>query len=160
MKTLEVRNRRKKQSWDQYFLKMCKLVASKSPDPSTQCGCVIVGPDNEVRTTGYNGMPRGIESTPEREERPEKYYWYEHAECNAIFNAARAGIAMKGCTAYVTGIPCPSCVRAFIQSGIIQVIVPLNGHNPDHNKGWKEKYECSWKMLRSANIPTKKVNTM
>ncbi len=159
MKTLEVRNRRKKRSWDLYFLEMCRLVASKSPDPSTKCGCVVVGPDNEVRSTGYNGPPRGVELTPAREERPEKYFWYEHAECNAIFNAARVGIAMKGCTAYVTGTPCPKCVRAFIQAGITQIVTPLEGHNPKHNEGWKKQYERSFSMLLQANIQTKKVRT-
>jgi len=53
-----------------------------------QIGCVIVGPNHEIRSTGYNSFPRGIrDDVPERLERPAKYLWLEHAERNAICNA-------------------------------------------------------------------------
>ena len=47
-------------SWDQYYLDICKTVASRSKDPNTQIGCVIIGPNREIRSTGYNSFPRGI----------------------------------------------------------------------------------------------------
>ena len=47
-------------TWDQYYLDICKVVASRSKDPNTQIGCVVVGPNHEIRTTGYNSFPRGI----------------------------------------------------------------------------------------------------
>ena len=81
-------------SWDQYYLDICKVVASRSKDPNTQIGCVIIGPNREIRSTGYNSFPRGIrDDVPERLVRPTKYLWIEHAERNAICNAARAGTA-------------------------------------------------------------------
>src|SRR6185295_4715100 len=80
--------------WDQYYLDICKVVASRSKDPNTQIGCVIIGPNHEIRSTGYNSFPRGIrDDVPERLVRPTKYLWIEHAERNAICNAARAGTA-------------------------------------------------------------------
>jgi len=80
--------------WDRYFLEICRVVASRSKDPATQIGCVIVGPAREIRSTGYNSLPRRVDDTrPERLERPTKYLWIEHAERNAIYNAARAGTA-------------------------------------------------------------------
>ena len=61
-------------NWDEYFLAMCQLVASKSKDRSTKVGAIIVGPDNEIVSTGYNGFPRGInDDIKERHERPLKY---------------------------------------------------------------------------------------
>ena len=67
---------------------MANLVAKKSKDQSTQIGAVIVGIDNEIRSTGYNSFPSGInDDLQERQERPEKYYWIEHAERNALYNA-------------------------------------------------------------------------
>ncbi len=79
-------------SWDAYYLRICRHVASRSKDPNTQIGCVIVGPAHEIRSTGYNSFPRGIrDDVPERLGRPAKYLWMEHAERNAIYNAARAG---------------------------------------------------------------------
>jgi dCMP deaminase len=110
-------------NWDSYFTLMAKLVASKSKDRSTKVGCVIVGPSNEVRSTGYNGFCRGIDDDVEaRHCRPEKYLWTEHAERNAIYNAARNGIRLEDCTLYSTVFPCSDCARGIIQSGIKRVV--------------------------------------
>lgn len=110
-------------NWHDYFFKMVFLVMEKSKDPSTKVGCVIVGPDNEIRSTGFNGFPRGVDETwASRWERPEKYHWIEHAERNAIYNAARMGISLKGCTLYQPGLPCSDCARGIVQSGITWVI--------------------------------------
>ena len=66
--------------WDQYYLEICQVVARRSKDPNTQIGCVIVGPNHEIRSTGYNSFPRGIrDDVPERLVRPTKYLWIEHA---------------------------------------------------------------------------------
>ncbi len=111
-------------TWDEYYLQICKVVASRSKDPNTQIGCVIVGPAHEIRSTGYNSLPRRIrDDIPERFERPTKYLWIEHAERNAICNAARAGTATEGCTIYVEIMPCMDCARAIVQAGIVEVVI-------------------------------------
>lgn len=110
-------------NWPQYFFEMIKVIRSKSKDPNTQVGCVIVGPSNEIRSTGYNSFPRGLnDEVQERLERPEKYLWIEHAERNAIFNAARMGTPLEGCSIYMMGLPCMDCARGIIQSGIKEII--------------------------------------
>ena len=113
--------------WDRYFIEMATLVSKKSKDRSTKVGCVIVGPNHEVRTTGYNGFCRGInDDADDRHDRPEKYFWVEHAERNAIYNAARNGIPLEGCTAYVSNLlPCADCTRGMIQSGIKRIIIKI-----------------------------------
>ena len=109
--------------WDEYFLRMTVLVASKSKDPSTQSGCVIVGPDCDVRSTGYNGLPRNCnDNVAERTERPAKYLWYEHSERNAIYSAAKCGTPLNGCTAYINWHPCADCARGLIQAGITRIV--------------------------------------
>ncbi|MCL4402857.1 MAG: deaminase [Acidobacteria bacterium] len=111
-------------NWDEYYLNICQVVATRSKDPHTQIGCVIVGPAHEIRSTGYNSFPRGIRDTvAERLERPAKYLWIEHAERNAICNAARAGTATEGCTLYVEIMPCMDCARAIVQAGITAVAI-------------------------------------
>ena len=56
-------------------------VKEKSKDIKTQIGCVIVGEDKEILTTGYNSFPRGLNDHKiSRQERPEKYYWFEHGK--------------------------------------------------------------------------------
>ena len=123
--------------WDSYFTSMAKLVASKSKDRSTKVGCVIVGPSNEVRSTGYNGFCRGIDDNVEaRHCRSEKYLWAEHAERNAIYNAARNGIRLEDCTLYSTIFPCSDCARGIIQSGIRRVVTTRYNKStsmPDHS---------------------------
>lgn len=110
--------------WDEYYLQICNVVGSRSKDPNTQLGCVIVGPAHEIRSTGYNSLPRHIrDDVPERFERPEKYLWIEHAERNAICNAARAGTATEACTIYVEIMPCMDCARAIVQAGITEVVI-------------------------------------
>ena len=110
--------------WDDYYMTMAYLVAMKSKDESTHIGAVIVGPDNEVRSTGYNSFPRGInDDKPERQERPEKYFWFEHAERNAIYNSSLVGVSLKGCKLYTNGMPCMDCARGVVNAGIKEVII-------------------------------------
>jgi dCMP deaminase len=147
--------------WDQYFMSMAYLVSMKSKDTSTRIGAVIVGPDHEIRSTGYNGLPRGVkENIPERNERPAKYFWYEHGERNAIYNAARMGTSVKGCTMYTQGIPCADCARAVIQSGIQKVIIDSrieelkenSNSNSNSNSNWTQSCAASREMLSEAGI--------
>jgi dCMP deaminase len=137
--------------WHEYFLGMAEYVSTKSKD-TTKMGCVIVGPNHEIRTTGYNGFCRGIDDSVElRHDRPEKYYWAEHAERNAIYNAARNGIPLEGTTAYISANvpPCADCTRALIQSGIVQIITrPMTNDNPK----WQDSFKRSREMIAEARI--------
>jgi len=111
-------------SWDDYFMSMVYLVAMKSKDIRSHIGAVIVGPDKEIKSTGYNSFVRGLnDDVPERQEKPEKYFWFEHAERNAIYNATLIGASLKGCKMYTNGIPCMDCARGVVQSGIEEVVV-------------------------------------
>jgi len=145
-------------NWHQYFFKMVDLVASKSKDRSTCVGAVIVGPDNEVRTVGFNGFPRGVDDNVDsRHARPQKYLWTEHAERNAIFNAARIGTPLKGCRIYLRWWPCSACARAIIQAGIVQVLVAADtfeANSKAWSERWKEECEVAVEMLREAGVET------
>jgi len=148
-------------NWDEYFFEMISLIAKKSKDPSTKVGCVIVGPDHEVRTTGFNGFPRGVWDDPDdpankkRYERPEKYMWTEHSERNVIYNSARCGISLKGCIIYQDWYPCCDCARAIIQSGIVEVVINGRSYkekNEEWNKRWGEQIQVAKEMLKEANV--------
>lgn len=111
-----------KLSWDEYFVGMAAYTATKSKDPKAQVGCVVVGPDHEVRSMGYNDHPRGLVDFPARRTAPLKFIYTEHAERNAIYNAARIGAALKGCSMYSPRYPCAECARAIVQAGIVELI--------------------------------------
>lgn len=108
-------------AWLDYFMGFAKHAATKSKD-STKVGAVLVGPDKEVRLTGYNGPPRGVLDLPERRERPTKYLFAAHAEANLIAFAAREGIHTKDCTVYVTHSCCCDCMRLLIQAGVKRIV--------------------------------------
>lgn len=109
--------------WDDHFMGLARYISQQSKDRSRKVGCVIVGPGKEIRATGYNGFPRGVnDDVEERHQRPTKYRWTEHAERNAIFNAARSGVSTMGCTVYVHWYPCMDCARAMVQAGILNVV--------------------------------------
>jgi len=81
-------------NWDEYFINIAEQVKLKSKDNNTKIGVVLVGKNNEIVSTGYNSFPRGInDDVAERQEKPEKYFWFEHAERNCIYNAARIGVS-------------------------------------------------------------------
>ena len=107
----------------QKYMQIAKAVAQLSKSRNTQVGALILGADSEVRSLGYNGAPRGsCADEDERYIKPEKYYWFCHAELNAITNAAKVGTPIDGCTLIVTHPPCMDCARAIVQSGIKEVI--------------------------------------
>lgn len=139
-------------NWDEYFINIAEQVKLKSKDNKTKIGVVIVGRDNEIVSTGYNSFPRGInDDVEERQERPEKYFWFEHAERNAIYNAARIGVSTLGTTMYMTcGISCADCARAIINSGISKIV--LREGKGATNIKWQESAERSMIMFKEAGV--------
>jgi dCMP deaminase len=142
----------KKSKWDERFFQLCSLIATWSEDRRTKVGAVIVGPANEVRAIGYNGLPRGVSGEIDPRYSPEeneKYYWFEHAERNAIYNSARAGISTDGCRLYVSLFPCSDCARGIIQSGIVQVNTFCRS---TPNKESDYTFEVALTMFEEAHI--------
>lgn len=119
--------------WDRYFLHLAGECARMSKDPSTKVGAVIVGPDREIRSTGFNGFPRGIEDTDDRlHDRETKLKLVVHGEMNAVLAAARVGTPLRGCILYLAargvegglwgGPPCVRCTVEIIQAGISEIV--------------------------------------
>ncbi|MGG5810987.1 deaminase [Falsiroseomonas sp. CW058] len=108
--------------WQGRLFGVAESVASWSKDPSTKVGCVVVDDDRRIMATGYNGFPRGVNDSDDRlTHRPTKHLLVVHAEANAIAAAARAGVSLSGCTAYVTHPPCAQCAALMVQAGIARV---------------------------------------
>ena len=141
-------------SWDQYFLELAEKASTRSEDPDTNLGCVVTGPDHEIRATGYNSLIRGIKATAERLVRPAKYIWMEHCERNAFYNAARTGTALKGCTIYCMVLPCVDCARAIAQVGISELVYSKQRHDAwaAATPRYKEDMEISVQMLLEAGV--------
>lgn len=117
--------------WDEYFLQLADLVASRSTCLRRQVGAVLVR-DERIIATGYNGAPRGIGHCLDigclREKMGipsgERYELCRgvHAEQNAIINAAYYGVSTNNSVLYCTNQPCIICARMIINAGIIKVV--------------------------------------
>ena len=136
--------------WDRRFIDLARHVGNWSKDRSRQVGCVVVGADNIIHAIGINGFPRGLNDEDERRhQRPAKYLWTEHAERNAIYNAARIGIALAGCRMYVPWFPCVDCARAIVQAGIVELITV----EPDvADPQWGEGFVVSLELLKEVGV--------
>lgn len=149
----------KRPNWDELYITMCYLVGMRSRDEHTHVGSVVVDSDNVLVSTGYNSLPRNIDLDIEEKrvsrEGGEKYFWIEHAERNAIYNAARRGTIMKKCKIYVPWTPCADCARAIIQTGISEVIIHKNGqdfYNLNTKGQWIESHNRTNAMFKESEV--------
>ena len=121
----------KRPSWEQYFLELADLVASRSSCLRRQVGAVLVK-NERIIATGYNGAPRGLGHCLEigclREAMQipsgQRYELCRgvHAEQNAIINAANYGVSTQDSVLYCTRQPCIICARMIINAGITKVV--------------------------------------
>ena len=129
----------KRPGWDEYFLQLARLVASRSTCLRRQVGALLVK-DERIIATGYNGAPRGLRHCLEigcrrQAENIPSGQRYElcrgvHAEQNAIINAAYYGISTAGSVLYCTNQPCSLCVRMIINAGVKKVVHQGDFHDP------------------------------
>lgn len=127
MKTLEVLSEETyfellgstKQSWDDYYMRLCYMIATKSKDTSSKCGCVIVDQNYQPISIGYNGAIANIDDSQVPQNRPDKYFWAIHAEENAILFAKHS---LKDSIVYVNGHPCSKCIRMMAQKGVGKIV--------------------------------------
>lgn len=116
-------------SWDEYYMDMAFFVSQKSLDPHTKHGCIVVDNEYTPLSMGYNSPPRGCIDDMIPLTRPEKYPYMVHSEENAIINAARSGVSLKGSTFYITGFPCPRCFRGILNVGAEKIVYgPVNSN--------------------------------
>jgi dCMP deaminase len=118
-------------SWNDYFLEVADLVATRSTCLRRQVGAVLVR-DKRIISTGYNGAPRKLKHCSEvgclRSEKDipsgERYELCRgvHAEQNAIINAAYYGISTQDTVMYCTHQPCIICARIIINAGVEKVV--------------------------------------
>ena len=118
-------------TWDQYFIDITHLVATRATCLRRQVGALLVK-DRNILATGYNGTPSGIrhcEDTGCLRERlnvpsGERHELCRglHAEQNAIIQAARHGINIDGSTLYCTTMPCIICTKMLINAGIKRIV--------------------------------------
>jgi len=141
-----------RESWDDFFFSIAKVISNRSTCLHRQYGCVLVK-DKTIVSTGFNAAPRGCKHCSElgcaREglesgERPELCRG-THAEQNAVANAARMGICVKNSELYLYpgDLPCPLCAKILINAG-----VSLVHYTSFDYPGWR----ISLDLFKQANV--------
>ncbi|MFH1552281.1 MAG: cytidine/deoxycytidylate deaminase family protein [Candidatus Omnitrophota bacterium] len=140
----------KRPDWDDYFLSIASLVATRSTCLRRKVGSVVVK-NKQILATGYNGAPTGITHCDKvgclREElgvpsgQRHELCRALHAEQNAFLQAARHGASLDGAVLYITTQPCSICAKMIINVGIKKIVI--QGEYPD---------EFALKFLDEAGI--------
>lgn len=125
-------------SWDEYFMEVSQSIAKRASCDRGRSGCVIAR-DNQILSTGYVGSPAGLPHCDEVGHQFKKMIHEDdsvtqhcvrtiHAEQNAICQAAKHGVALKGSTLYCRMTPCRICAMLIISCGITRVVCEKKYH--------------------------------
>ena len=114
---------RARASWDEYFMAIARVVATRSTCDRKHVGAVIVR-DKMILTTGYNGSIRGLGHCDDEGHLMEDGHCVRtvHAEANAIVQAARNGVRLEGADIYVTASPCFGCYKLIANAGLGRIV--------------------------------------
>ena len=130
-------------SWDEYFSKIVKVTAERSPCERLQVGCLLVK-ENRIISHGYTGFLPGCPHESIVRDNHEQATL--HAEQNALMDCAKRGVSCEGCTAYVTHYPCIICARLLLAGGIKKI----NYLNDYKNDELVEKFseQCNVEVVK------------
>ena len=114
----------KRDTWDEYFMKIAEQVATRATCDRKHVGAVFVNDFKHILSTGYNGAMAGLKHCDEVGHMMEDSHCVRvvHAECNGICQAARNGISLNNSTCYITLFPCWSCFKLMVNSGVKRVV--------------------------------------
>lgn len=146
--------KKERPTWDEYFMFVAKVVASRSTCLSRPVGAILVL-DKQILVTGYNGsMPGDRHCLDEgfcykrqvQGAENDKYDFCRasHAEANLLAQAAKKGIGVEGSTLYTTLMPCYTCTKQIAVAGITNVVYEHIYESADiaRDRFWKEAIEC------------------
>ena len=139
----------KDNEWMQLAIAKC----AESLDPSVQNGAIIVNHKGYVAGHGRNELTFGVGGL-DKWERPAKYMWVEHAERNAIYNAAFWGVSTDEATMYCPWASCADCARAIVMSGIARLVrFPMLKAD-----GWQESIQVGEEILKAGGVEIVELN--
>lgn len=127
--------------WDKRFTKMAKLVSSWSKDPDNKVGAVLVSEDNRILSTGFNGLPKGIDDFSSKD----KLAMTVHAEVNCLI---RAQPWPGKRTLYISRYPCSQCAALIVQAEVTRVVCP----QPEKSSSWHNSMQVADALLASALV--------
>jgi len=144
-------------SWDEYFLSIARVIATRSNCVKRKVGAVIAV-DRRIISTGYNGTPRGVRNCNEggcprcnsfvKDGTRLDECLCSHGEENAITQAAYHGVSVRGGSLYTTVSPCLMCTKMIINAGLEEV-----AYNAAYPLG-----DVALSLLREAGVKLRQVS--
>ncbi len=110
-------------NWEQYFMNIAKVVATRSTCDRKHVGAVIVR-NRTILSTGYNGSIRGMPHCDEVGHLMENGHCVAtiHAEANAVLQAAKNGVMIDNAEVYITASPCWNCFKMLANAGVKKIL--------------------------------------
>jgi dCMP deaminase len=108
--------------WEKYFIDIARVVSTRGTCSRLKVGAVIVR-DRNILCTGYNGSIRGSPHCVDEGCVIVDNHCMRtvHAETNAILQAAKNGVDIKGAHCYVTHSPCINCLKHLLNAGVTEI---------------------------------------
>jgi dCMP deaminase len=139
-----VKYKKKRPSWDDYFVRIMLDVGERATCDRGKSGCVIVK-NKHILSTGYVGAPNGAPHCDDVGHLMKKVINDDgsisqhcmrttHAEQNAIAQAAKMGLSIDGATLYCKMEPCAVCAKMIINSGIKRVVAQKRYHRAQESR--------------------------
>lgn len=142
-------------SRDDMLMQTARIMAQRSTCSRGSVGALLAV-QGRILTTGYNGTPAGMahcdhtchctaSKTTSKFIPPALLQWGHeqacpavngcklavHAEANAVAYAARHGVSVEGCEAFITMSPCVACAQLIINAGVVRVVYDVMYRVPD-----------------------------
>ncbi|MDM8548694.1 dCMP deaminase family protein [Desulfobacterales bacterium HSG2] len=159
--------------WNEYFMIIAKIVSTRSTCNSRPIGCVVVR-DKQILSTGYNGAVPGAPHCIDRkdnqgnpfcfrrvqgvpEHKKQEYCVGSHAEKNAVAQAAREGISVKGSAIYVTVSPCFDCMKMLAVAQVRHVYfeIPYESEDKARDQFWQQQGKEMFKTFEQLVVSEK-----
>jgi dCMP deaminase len=138
-----------REPWDNYFMRVAQVVATRSTCRRRQVGCVLVSKENKVLATGFNGVPRGFAHCSDHpcpgaglpSGQGLDLCLATHAEANALMQCSEVGNVH---TCYTTASPCVQCTKLLLNSGATRVVYLEEYPHTQSKDLWLSVASNSW----------------
>jgi dCMP deaminase len=142
-------NKIKRVSWDEYFMKIAYMVATRSTCNKISVGTVFTQ-HKRIVATGYNGAPAGMPHCTEIGciEYNNHCINALHSEVNAILQCAANGVATEGAVVYCTHLPCWHCTMMLINARIKKLY---------YSENYVDDRGDQLKLFKQVNLPVEQL---
>lgn len=156
-------------SWDEYFMGLAILTASRSSCKHVEAGSVIVQ-DKQVVGMGYNGAPSNLENCLDVGCRKDKLglEYREslntgtcigiHSEMNALGHLKK--IESRGIELYTTIFPCHDCAKNLLPYGLDEIVFKSLYDNEESQSTFSLFEEAGVEIFRLNLSPKRLLNIL